>query len=208
MEKFYFEIPSLQRKEEAIEYINEHVKANSNINGSGGMDKILDGITYEEWLEDVLKCEDKDYANSKGLVPATTYFTIRKSDNKIIGMINFRHYLNDFLKKSGGHIGYGIRPNERRKGYAKLQLYMALKEARKMHIDEIMVSCLDTNIGSEKTILALGGILNRIEHDEIKNRNEKIHWINVEESLERYKDLYEEYVIEKGGEVNVNNKSK
>ena len=197
MEKFYFERPSLERKKEAIEYINEHVEANSNINGSGGLDIILEGVSYEEWLEDVLKCENKDYANSKGLVPATTYFTIRESDNRIIGMINFRHYLNDFLRKFGGHIGYGIRPTERRKGYAKLQLYMALKEARNMGIDSIMVSCLDTNVGSERTIFALGGTLDRIEHDERKNRNEKIHFIDVEKSLEKYKELYEEYIVVK-----------
>lgn len=197
MEKFYFERPSLERKDEAIEYINEHVEANSNINGSGGLDIILKGTTYEEWLEEVLKTENKDYANSKGLVPATTYFTIRESDNRIIGMVNFRHYLNDYLSKFGGHIGYGIRPTERRKGYAKMQLYMVLKEASKMNIDSVMVSCLDTNIGSEKTILALGGILDRIEHDERKNRNEKIYYINVQKSLEKYKNLYDEYVIEK-----------
>ena len=199
MEKFYFERPSLERKEEAIEYINEHIKANSTPNGCGGLDIILEGVSYEDWLEDVLLCENKDYANTKGLVPATTYFTIRESDNKIIGMINFRHYLNNFLRKSGGHIGYGIRPTERRKGYAKMQLYMALKEASKLNIDSVMVSCLDTNIGSEKTILALGGILDRIEHHEGKNKNEKIHFIDVKESLEKYKDLYDEYVIEKGG---------
>ena len=73
--------------------------------------------------------KEKNYAESKKLVPATTYFTIRESDNKIIGMINFKHYLNEYLRNFGGHIGYVIRPTERRKGYAKIQLYLVLLEA-------------------------------------------------------------------------------
>ena len=196
MEKFYFERPSLERKEEAIEYINEHVEVNSTPNGSGGLNRVNHSVTYEEWLEDVLKYEEKNYANSKGLVPATTYFTIRESDNKIIGMVNFRHYLNEELLRFGGHIGYGIRPTERKKGYAKIQLYMALKEASKMNIDSVMVSCVDTNIGSEKTIVALNGIFERTEEVE-KYGNVKVYWISVEESLEKYKGLYEEYTLEK-----------
>ena len=205
MERFYLEKPSLERKEEAMEYIDEFKKSKSKINGTGGLDGTK---AYEEWLEEALKCEEKEYAESKGIVPATTYFTIRESDNKIIGMINIRHYLNEYLANFGGHIGYGIRPTERRKGYAKIQLYMALKETNKMDLDKVMISCEVTNIGSEKTMLSLGGILEKIVHNEEKNRYLKIHWIDVEKSLEKYKDLYEEYVKEKGGEINVNNKGK
>lgn len=194
MEKFYLERPSLERKEAAKEYINEHFKYKSKINGVGSLDNALSSMTYEEWLEDVLKTENKDYANSKGLVPATTYFMIRESDNRIIGMVNFRHYLNDYLSKIGGHIGYGIRPTERKKGYAKIQLYMALQEAGKMNIDNIMVSCESSNIASEKTILALGGKIDRIEHDDIKNRDVKVYWIDVEETIEKYKDIYGKYI--------------
>ena len=195
MEKFYFERPSLERKEKAIEYINEHVEANSTPNGCGGLNRVNHGVTYEEWLEDVLRCEEKAYAESKGLVPGTTYFTIRESDNKIIGMVNFRYYLNEELLRFGGHIGYGIRPTERRKGYSKIQLYMSLKEASKLNIDKIMVSCVDTNIGSEKTIVALDGIYERTEEVE-KYGNVKVYWIDVEETIEKYKDIYGKYIRE------------
>lgn len=194
MEKFYLEIPSIERKEEALEYLQEHVELASNLNGTGGLNECLKGLTYEEWLDDVIKCQEKSYAESKKLVPATTYFTIRESDNKIIGMINFRHYLNEYLKNFGGHIGYGIRPTERRKGYAKIQLYLVLLEAQKMGLDKVMVDCVDTNEGSEKTIKALGGIFDREVYEE--NRQVTLHnyWINVDESIEKNQGKYEPFI--------------
>ena len=194
MEKFYLEIPSIERKKEALEYLQEHVELASNLNGTGGLNECLKGLTYEEWLDDVIKCQERSYAESKKLVPATTYFTIRESDNKIIGMINFRHYLNEYLRNFGGHIGYGIRPTERRKGYAKIQLYLVLLEAQKMGIDKVMVDCVDTNEASEKTIKALGGVFEREVYEE--NRRVTLHnyWINVDESVENNQDKYEPFI--------------
>ena len=194
MEKFYLEIPSIERKEGALEYLQEHVELAPDLNGTGGLNECLKGLTYEEWLDDVIKCQERSYAESKKLVPATTYFTIRESDNKIIGMINFRHYLNEYLKKFGGHIGYGIRPTERRKGYAKIQLYLVLLEAQKMGLDRIMVDCVDTNEGSEKTIKGLGGVFEREVYEE--NRQVTLHnyWINVDESIEKNHDKYQPFI--------------
>lgn len=189
MEKFYLEIPTIERKREALEYLKEHVEANSKINGSGGLNRCLNEMTYEEWLQDVLRCAAEEYTKSNNLVPATTFFTIRKSDNRIIGMVNIRHYLNDALLKSGGHIGYGIRPSERQKGYAKVQLYLALLEANKIGLDKVMVDCVNTNIASDKTIKALGGIFEREEYEEEKNRTLNVYWIDVKDSIEKYKEL-------------------
>lgn len=189
--KFYLEEPTIERKEEALEYLQEHIKLGSNLNGTGGLNECLKGMTYEEWLDDVKNCKDKNYAESKKLVPATTYFTIRESDNKIVGMVNFRHYLNDYLKNFGGHIGYGIRPSERRKGYAKIQLYLVLIEAQKMGLDKVMVDCVNTNEGSEKTIIALGGVFDKEVYEESRQVTLHNYWINVNESLEKYIDIYE-----------------
>ena len=94
-EKFYLESPSLERKEDALEYLNEHVENNSHMNGTGGMDRILEGrYSYEEWLIVCENMKDLEYANSVNKVPGETYFLIRENDNKIIGMINIRHDLN------------------------------------------------------------------------------------------------------------------
>src|SRR5271157_3611259 len=69
----------------------------------------------------------------EGLVPATTYWLVR-NDGKIFGAVNIRHYLNEFLERSGGHVGMGIRPSERRKGYGAAMLRLALQITRDMGI--------------------------------------------------------------------------
>lgn len=189
--KFYLEEPTIERKEEALQYLNEHVKYNSNINGTGGLNRCLKGMNYEEYLDDIIKMKDSIYAKTLGFVSANTYFMIREEDNKIIGMVNFRHELDEDLYRSGGHIGYGIRPTERRKGYAKIQLYLALQEAEKIGLDRVMVDCDEKNTASDKTIKSLDGILERKEYEEDKDRVLNVYWINVKESLEKYKDIYE-----------------
>ena len=75
-------------------------------------------------LEIVLSIEKDKLRNN---VHASTFFSVRKSDNRIIGTIQLRHFLTDELEKHGGHIGYGIRPTERKKGYGKQQLLLALE---------------------------------------------------------------------------------
>ena len=191
MEKFYFELPRIERKQEALEYLQEHVDIGSNLNGTGGLSNCLKGVSYEDWLDDVIKCQEKEYAESKNLVPATTFFTIRENDNKIVGMVNLRHYLNDYLKNFGGHIGYGIRPSERKKGYAKIQLYLALLEAQKLGLDKVMVDCVNTNIGSERTILAIGGEFEKEIYEEDRKVTLNNYWIDVNKSIEKYKSIYE-----------------
>ena len=99
MEKFYLEKPTINRKNDAIEYIREHIDTNSKINGTGGLNRLIKGFSYEEWLDDVIKSEDIEYTKLNDFVPSSTYFTIRESDNKIIGMVNLRHYLNEYLQK-------------------------------------------------------------------------------------------------------------
>lgn len=79
--KFYLEEPNINRKEEALEYLYEHQKYNSDINGTGGMDKCLDKLTYEEWLLQTKKMKDDNYAKSINKCPEETFFLIRKEDN-------------------------------------------------------------------------------------------------------------------------------
>ena len=106
MEKFYLEKPSIERKNEIIEYLDEFVKYNSDINGAGSLDKIYEGYTFEQALERCLNMENEEYAKSIGRCTAKTFLLIRKNDNKIIGTINIRWNLTEELKRFGGHIGY------------------------------------------------------------------------------------------------------
>ena len=195
MERFYLEEPSLERKDEIIEYLDEFVKYNSKINGTGSLDKIYDGYTFEEALERCLNMKNELYDKSINRVPGKTFLLIRKDDNKIVGTINIRWNLSEKMLKFGGHIGYGIRPTERRKGYNKIQLYLVLLEAQKLNLDKVMLDCSVDNLGSDKTIKALGGILERCELDEADNTMTNVYWINVDESIKKYKDEYSKYIM-------------
>lgn len=188
IEKFYFEEPSIARKEAAIEYTNEFYEYKSDINGSGGLHRFLDN--YEGWL---LKLEE-DYARmpDEEKVPSKTYFLIRSNDDKPVGMINIRLALNERLKRFGGHIGYSIRPTERGRGYNKINLYLGLKICKDHGIETVLMDADKDNPASWKTMEALGGIMVREFFD-----NENSHCIvrdyeiNVNESIRRNSAIYE-----------------
>lgn len=150
--------PCLLYKEQAIQFINEFKEYKSDINGVGALDSYLENSTYEEWLKKVYA--DIDIANiQKPRVPALTYFYVREDDDKIIGMINIRLALNDFLKKEGGHIGYCIRPTERQKHYATDMLNSALTVCDTLDIKEVILTCDKCNIASANVIKNCNGEL-------------------------------------------------
>lgn len=186
MEKLKHVWPSIEYKEQCIEYIKEHIECNSEIHGVGGLNKYLDN--YEEWLTKLE--EERLIEPNEKLVPAETYLLVREEDNKVVGMINIRLTLNETLKAFGGHIGYGIRPSERRKGYNKINLYLALKRCSELGINEVLLDCSDYNIGSSSTMKALGGEKVKEYYNE-KYGNVHRYQINVIESLNKYRDLYE-----------------
>ena len=150
--------PDITYKEKAIEYIKEFYDYGSEINGSGSLDRFLKESTYEEWLKKVLS--DIDIANIREpRVPALTYFYVRDDDDRIVGMINIRLALNDFLRKEGGHIGYSVRPSERGKHYATGMLNAALKVCDTVGINEVLISCDKENAASAGVIKNCGGVL-------------------------------------------------
>ena len=197
MEKFYFERPSIERKEEIIDYLDEFVRYNSDMNGTGSLDRIYNGYTFEQALDRCLSMENNDYAISVGRCPGKTFLLIREDDNKIIGSINIRWNLTDEMKQFGGNIGYGIRPTERQKGYNKINLYLGLIEAKKIGLDSVMLDCSVTNLGSDKTIKALGGVLERTGVDPYDGELTNVYNIDVNDSIEKYKDIYTPYILEK-----------
>jgi len=171
-DKLILVIPTLEHKNDAMEFRQEWIdkEPGERIHGSGGFNKYEN---YNEWLNMI----EKTVRNpAPDWVPITQYFGIY--NNKIIGTIQIRHYLNDYLLKSGGHIGYGVRPSERRKGYATKMLALALEECKKLKIGRVLITCDKNNIGSARTIQKNGGILeNEIIDDdgEILQR----YWIDI-----------------------------
>lgn len=91
------------------------------------------------------------------LVPGTTLLYI--IDNEIVGFVNIRHCLNDYLLQTGGHVGYGVHPQHRRKGYGTKMLQLAIDYCKQKDIYPILVTCDQDNIGSKSVIEANKGIL-------------------------------------------------
>lgn len=123
---------------------------------------------------------------TKNSVPDSTYFALDIERNIFVGAVNIRHYLNDQLLLNGGHIGDGVRPSERRKGYATEMIRLALEECKKIGIDRVLMVCYKDNIGSRKSIINNGGVL----ENEIPAEDGKIdqrYWISLKK---RYADRH------------------
>ena len=94
-----------------------------------------------------------------GKVPDSVFFLLDEDRNILLGAVNIRHYLNDYLLKYAGHIGDGIRPSERGKGFATEMIRLALLECKKLGIYRVLMVCDKSNIASAKTIIKNGGKL-------------------------------------------------
>ena len=93
------------------------------------------------------------------LEPSTAqYLCIREADDSVVGLIQIRCRFNAYLEKYAGHIGYCVRPGERRKGYATQMLSLALPECRRLGIHDVLICCLADNEASRRTILNNGGV--------------------------------------------------
>jgi predicted acetyltransferase len=111
-------------------------------------------------------------------VPDSTFFCLDLDRNIFVGAINIRHYLNQNLLITGGHIGDGVRPSERRKGYATNMIKLGLVECRKLGIKRVLITCDKTNIGSAKSIINNGGVLeNEVIEDGVV---EQRYWITLD----------------------------
>lgn len=148
--------PAMAYKERVMDFRAEMLEHRSSFDGCAGLDETE---TYEEWLD------FRGREERKGWSPSHTWLTVRRSDGRVVGVVNYRPSpLSDFLLRYGGHIGYCIRPSERRKGYAGEQLRLTLEKCREEGEARVLITCDPANTGSEKTILANGGVLeNEVE---------------------------------------------
>ncbi|WP_340009705.1 GNAT family N-acetyltransferase [Paenibacillus sp. FSL K6-0276] len=113
----------------------------------------------------------------EGWVPDTTFWLVT-NNNKIVGAVNIRHKLTQKLLNCGGHIGYGIRPSERRKGCATKLLASSLEKAKELGINKVLVVCDESNLASERTILKNGGVADARYVEEDGNVIKRF-WIDV-----------------------------
>lgn len=171
---FFLIEPREEYADQIVRYRQSFLDAGSSMDGCGPLRRNEDPIAY------IRECEI--YTNTETLpadwVLTTQFFYVRKADNCLVGMIQVRHYFNDWLSKFGGHIGYSIKPEERRKGYAKSMLKAVLTYCSEIGLDKVLITCIDGNVASERTILGNGGVYESTVHEQDKNRSLKRFWIS------------------------------
>ena len=144
--------PVKEYETEAIAFKQEFIdNGETTINGSELFDQME---SYDDWLKSVQDNASSDTVNPSWVV-TDTYFAFDEND-RIIGIIDLRHELNDFLKDFGNS-GYSVRPTERRKGYATQMLRLILERAHQIGMEKIQLSVERSNEASVKTILKNGG---------------------------------------------------
>ena len=153
-EKLSLVEPSEAFLDQVAAYRQEFLDVNGSLDGSGALKNYDDP---KAWL-----AAARAYANKstvpEGYVQATQWLYMRESDGALLGMLQVRHELNEYLAKYGGHIGYSVRPKERRRGYATRMLHDALPYCKALGLNKVLITCLQDNEGSRRTILANGGV--------------------------------------------------
>lgn len=153
MESMELILPGPELAEEIESYRQDFLDAGDSMDGCGSLRRHANA---QDWLDfNALLADPKTVPER--WVPSTQYVYLRREDRRIVGMIQIRHCFNDFLERYGGHIGYSVRPDERRKGYAARMLSLALDRCRELGIRRVLVTCLEDNEGSRRTILKNGG---------------------------------------------------
>ena len=177
MEKLVLVRPSEEYVAEICAYRDELRTHDTHSHGDSGLydrDDVLEWIKFCRDMESVETLPSPDY------VEADQFMLLREGEPRILGMINLRRHLKEgYLTEHGGHIGYGVRPTERRKGYAKAMLAQCLDEARALGLSKVLICCDLDNAGSRGTIIANGGQFDRlgITNAEVDER----YWINLTE---------------------------
>ena len=145
--------PSKLYAEQVMSYKEEMLQCGDSFDGCAGLDDVQ---SFDEWIEFERRLREK---YKSGYVPSEVFLAVRRKDDFVVGMIDFRHPLSDFLKNFGGNIGYSVRPSERRKGYASEMLELVLPFCRVFGESKILVTCDKENVASQRTIIKNGGVM-------------------------------------------------
>ena len=168
----------IEPTEAYVREIEAYRQAFLDIEGSmDGCGSLRRCATGAEWVEKSLAGKDPARVEP-GKVPATQYIYVRE-DGRVVGMLQIRHCFNAYLEKYAGHIGYSVRPDERRKGYAVAMLRDALPCCRALGLTDVLITCNADNEGSRRTILKNGGVYESTVHEPDENEDLERYWIHL-----------------------------
>lgn len=171
-QKIHLRQPEAFDREQVMAYRKEFLAIDSRMDGTCALNEYDD---FDAWLANVRRYSSPE-TTPAGKVPATQYLALDENEH-LVGMVNLRHCLNDYLLEFGGHIGYSVRPADRKNGYAIQMLKLALDEAKALGIDRVRIACDRYNIASAKTIQANGGVLDGERYDPQDSTLTQRYWI-------------------------------
>lgn len=177
MDKLKLLFPTEEYLSEVAAYREEMLRDGCDFAGCGNL-KTQPEIT--EWYEEAKNLLHQETA-PEGWVESTQFLAIREADGALVGMIQVRHEIesSNYLKNYGGHIGYSVRPGERRKGYATEMLRQALEFCRSLGIKNVLMTCWPYNEGSKKAILHNGGVFESERYEPYEDDMFHRYWIEL-----------------------------
>lgn len=169
--------PSMAYDKQIQAYRREFLTYGGSMDGCGSLRRF---DNTQDWLDQV-EALKRPETTPPNLVPMTQYLFVREDDDKVVGVIQIRHYFNEFLEKYAGHIGYSVCPSERRKGYATQMLRQVLPECRKLGLERVLVCCVRENEASRRTILNNGGVYESTVYLAERDVYLERYWIDLKE---------------------------
>lgn len=168
--------PTCEYAKQVMEYKEDILANNDNFAGCAGLEEVT---SFTQWIDFENRLKQK---YGKEYVPSEVFLGVRIEDERVVGIIDYRHPLSPFLMQCGGNIGYSIRPSERQKGYASEMLKLLLPICREYGEKKVLLICDQTNDASRRVIVKNGGKLENEVKDEVGLGEYRIiqrYWITL-----------------------------